>query len=288
MKKITDIIQSWKDPEAIEKHIEEINRQWIQRDKVQEYLNSLPIELDAYDANTLRRLYEQHVNDRKMNKKILVIENGKVVEKENPFLLEQKRRKRLQRAKIPKRYFDKGFEDYSPMTETQRQIWSFCQKYSSEFDDMTDRGILLVGKNGTGKTHLLCAVVKVLIEKGYNARYYEVPSLYRKAQSTFDDHSPNSLEYLLERVQKKRIVLLDDIGKGNLTEWKLETLWSIIDCRYREELVTLISSNLTERDFLSRCKNTPEIDKAKAIWSRLYEMVDIFAIDGPDYRRLRR
>jgi len=68
---------------------------------------------------------------------------------------------------------------------------------------------------------------------------------------TFSRDSSNEIsefEDLLDIYRKAPVLILDDLGSERMSEWAAETLFSVLDYRYRLRLPTMITSNLNPYD----------------------------------------
>jgi DNA replication protein DnaC len=108
---------------------------------------------------------------------------------------------------------------------------------------------------------------------------------------------------VLEPVLKAEIFVLDDVGSSKPSLWALETVGHVLNTRYNEKRVTLLTTNFLDSDAagsnpagpsaVSRVAGmrAPAIDDSltervgKRIRSRLYEMCRTVEIFGPDYRK---
>ena len=76
--------------------------------------------------------------------------------------------KKLGAAMIPHRFVSKTFTDYKADSEGQKKALSVCQEYAQNFRAHFDAGrcLLLLGKPGTGKTHLASAIACAVSRSG--------------------------------------------------------------------------------------------------------------------------
>ena len=105
---------------------------------------------------------------------------------------------------------------------------------------------LLVGGFGTGKTHLAIAAVRTFAGRTGHASFWKVPDylqwLRRKA---FGQNATDDVDELTEayRTGLPNLVVFDDLGTENRTEWAGEQLYRILDARSDRCLPTIITTN---------------------------------------------
>lgn len=127
--------------------------------------------------------------------------------------------------------------------------------------DKAQNSIALLGKPGSGKTHLLSAVANSLVLKqGMRVLYFPHVEGMEELKEDF--------EKMPEKVHAMKtvdVLYWDDLFKGRTspTSWQLEKLFEIVNYRYLNNLPMLISSERTIDDLL-------EIDEG--IGSRIYSM----------------
>jgi DNA replication protein DnaC len=159
-----------------------------------------------------------------------------------------------------------------------------------------DKGFLLHGKVGTGKTHLLAGVVRYLtLEMGRSARFIEFSHLLSDIRVGFDRGQGEAA--VLAPVIDIEVLAIDELGKGRRNDWQLSVIDEIISKRYNRGLTTLFTTNYpiakevagseaSSADFRKNVTlETLEERVGDRIFSRLHEMADMVHIDAPDFRR---
>lgn len=107
--------------------------------------------------------------------------------------------------------------------------------------------LLLYGINGNGKTHLLEAITNEIFKKNMWAAVTPFPTLIGRLKETFDkskEHGTEPFEEQMRRYCTQPFLLLDDVGMaGSYTDFSKQQLERIILERYREPLLTVITTN---------------------------------------------
>lgn len=151
-------------------------------------------------------------------------------------------------ARIPKRFAEKTFADFVVSSPAQQVALEACADYVNNFSKHRREGrcMLLLGKVGTGKTHLAIAAANHLInECMVKAIYRTVGTLIGEIRSTFNERSGESEAHILREVIGADLLVLDEVGATKQSEFELATLFSIINGRYEQCRPTIIVSNLS-------------------------------------------
>ena len=132
-----------------------------------------------------------------------------------------------------------------------------------------NKGLFLHGNFGCGKTYLIAATLNELSKSGYTSTVVFWPEFLR-------DMFSNEFKENLEYVKKVDLLLIDDLGAENLTQYNRdEILCPILQYRMDNKLTTFITSNLDMkalRDHLSQSKGAVEDIKAGRIISRIEQL----------------
>lgn len=199
---------------------------------------------------------------------------------------EDARRRLLEAARVPRRYEGCTLRSFRPAPGNASQLLAFnlAFRLMREYP-AADRGLLLMGPCGVGKTHLAVAALRGLMEKGVPCLFYECGALLREIQDTYNPASEASEAGLLSAVCEAEVLVLDELGAAKPTEWARDTLAQVVGRRYNERRLTIFTTNYADAP-AGACSETLEDRIGVRLRSRLYEMCRGVAVDGEDYRRL--
>jgi len=195
------------------------------------------------------------------------------------YELSEREQRRLQRhlheARLPVGKTLATF-DMTTLDASQRQRLSALANDRTWIDQAAN--LLLFGASGLGKSHIAAAVGHALIEQGLRVRYYPASSLVQELQAA---KQVLSLSDALTKLDKYRLLIIDDIGYVQRTEAETSVLFELIAHRY-ESGSLLITSN---HPFSAWDSIFPDNMMAVAAVDRLVHHADIIELTGESYRK---
>jgi DNA replication protein DnaC len=191
----------------------------------------------------------------------------------------------LERARIPRRHGNCSLSNYRPASSygSQLQGFNYAFKLVDEYPAV-DRGLLLMGTCGVGKTHLATAVMRGLIDKGVRCLFLEFGALLKEIQASYYSVSQSSELKVLAPVYETEVLVLDELGASKPTDWVRDTITQIIGTRYNNRRLTIFTTNYTDVRSHPH-EETLEERIGVRLRSRLFEMCKTVVIEGADYRR---
>lgn len=150
-------------------------------------------------------------------------------------------------------------------------------------------GLFLAGPRGLGKTYLAVALMREMIlatQPVYHEGSYKidlkrmplfvtVPELLLEIRETFNGNQISE-KAVIDKYSRVDVLVLDDLGAEKTSDWVLQTLYTIVDRRYREELRTIITSNLSIEEIEEKLNDR--------VASRVVGMCRVCIIKGKDRR----
>lgn len=248
------------------------------------------IEWELYGTKrTITLDYERcECNDAQIYWNEYDLKKLKMLEEEKKLELMQEFSKRVERiiknSKMSKRNLSYKFYNFEP-NNSNRKVFNNLKNYTEKLvNGIEKKGLILVGNNGVGKTHLACSIANKLIENGTPVIYGTLINLLAELRNSYDTDNNISEMEIIKLYENVDLLIIDDLGKEKPSEWGLEKLFTIINSRYENNLPVIITTNYNQNSLVERLSLNGEIETAKSIISRLYEMCYLVKIDDIDHR----
>ncbi|GAV24709.1 primosomal protein DnaI [Carboxydothermus islandicus] len=107
------------------------------------------------------------------------------------------------------------------------------------------KGLYFSGPVGSGKTLLAAIIANEALKAGKDVLFVVVPEYLEKIKQSFGDENDG---YLIEKALSTELLILDDLGAHNYTDWTKNTLYLIINHRLYYQLPVVITTNISLED----------------------------------------
>lgn len=223
------------------------------------------------------------INSELSHSEILNSEEQKFYEEQKVKWLEQEEKIRLEKVEIHKKQHEEFMknnpEHFDSLFPVRFQgLNDVIHKKAFKSYDFK-RGAFITGSVGSGKT-----VFSIQILKEMQRRFVSNINLFRES---FDFTRISAVDLVMElqnikeetpieekvdKYKKVEILLIDDFGTEKNTNFVAQCIYSILNHRYENNLITIVTSNFGRNEFDDR------------IASRFSEMGQIIKLDGKDLR----
>lgn len=188
------------------------------------------------------------------------------------------REENVQRARVRQARFPsiKTLEAYDfklvPKVSPQRILSLAQAEYISKSEN-----VILIGPNGTGKTHLATGLGLAACRKGKRVRFVTAPALVNELIEARQDYRLSRIQAAYQRVD---LLIIDELGFVPFPRDGAELLFNLVASRY-ERRSTMVTTNL---EFGRWTEVIGDETMAAALIDRLTHHAHILLVDGESYR----
>lgn len=190
-----------------------------------------------------------------------------------------KRRERF--AEIPEAFSGMDLKtfraDVYKQPESKPVIITACKtikEYLNNFEEYQERGMglyIFSSTKGSGKTRMAASIANELMNnQNKQVKFASSTAILNEIKRTWGKDSQESESRVIDAITMSQVLIIDDFGAENPTDWVRERFNYIIDDRYANKRVTIITSN--------ESVNTLRYDKR--VTTRIREMT--FQIQFPE------
>lgn len=171
---------------------------------------------------------------------------------------------------VPERYKSAGFKNFE-LSEKNRASFNRVLAFAKE---PKKTWLLLLGENGTGKTHLAHAVLKMT--GGIYREFGEISNELMDAQNGYSIGQRAAMH----KYGHTPMLVIDEIDKVKDTEGRIGWLNDILRKRYNELLPVIMVGNIDLETLCSRI----DLNGGHAIRDRIREVGEVILCDWESYR----
>lgn len=168
------------------------------------------------------------------------------------------------------RFANRTFDRYE-VNDINRKSYEKCKRYADSFPIMLPtkdergnaippqkerNGLFITGSYGTGKTHLACAIANQLMQGGTPVICMTMIDLLAKIKNSFDTGENATEADIMKLYEEIPLLIIDDIGSEQPTEWGSTRIYAIINARYEAYMPTIVTTNYTADELIRRMTPT--------------------------------
>ena len=153
----------------------------------------------------------------------------------------------------------------------------YAKRYVEHFSEMvqTGQGLLFWGNVGTGKTFLAGCIANALLEQKIPVLMTSFPKILNALGGLY---SSERNEYLAS-LNHYTLLVIDDMGIERESQYTAETIYTVIDERYKSGKPFIITTNIQ----LDALKSPQDVEHAR-IYDRIMERCMPVFFGGKNYR----
>ncbi len=176
------------------------------------------------------------------------------------------------------------YEEKADGRVSQQEVFTALVEMAEDLPDRLQdgSGVVLFGRPGTGKDHLLVALAySAILQWGYVVQWINGAGLYQQARQLIDDKGSEAA-FILRFTESQILFISDPIPpKGETSRYGVDVLQRILDRRYRDCKSTWATLNVHDGQ-------EAEARLASPITSRLRHGSLCLRCDWADYREARK
>ncbi len=173
---------------------------------------------------------------------------------------------------------DKTFYHYTfERCDASQENAIYAKRYVEHFSEMmqTGQGLLFWGNVGTGKTFLAGCIANALLEQKIPVLMTSFPKILNALGGLY---SSERNEYIAS-LNRYTLLVIDDMGIERESQYTVETIYTVIDERYKSGKPFIITTNI-QLDIL---KKPQDLEHAR-IYDRIMERCMPVFFGGKNYR----
>lgn len=148
--------------------------------------------------------------------------------------------------------FDLGwYKDEPEVYELMRANLTAAKNYCKNFPK-SKGNLLLIGKTGTGKTHISTAIAREVINLGYDVIYDSVQNIVADFEDDKFRRSYHTEELKADKYLECDLLIIDDLGTEFSNQVTISCLYNLLNTRQNKGLATIISTNLDAKELAAK------------------------------------
>ena len=187
---------------------------------------------------------------------------------------QRSREARVKKSRIPSRYLNAKIESCNEAA----QLRGYADAILAGATDW----LVISGLVGRGKTYAACAIINEVLFS-MSAIFTTMYDVVAEIKATFGNSDRES--DVVAKYANVPILVIDDLGKSDTSDWSTSVLFTVIDKRYTNMKPTIFTTQYTSSELVSQMSSNNS-ETALSIMSRI-SAAKVIRMTGEDKRRER-
>ena len=137
------------------------------------------------------------------------------------------------------------FENWNDKFANPKMLF-LAKKYAEKFKMAKDKniGLIIYGTPGGGKTYACGCIANHLLSQGVPVICVGITQLLQRIQQTFNSYGKEGAAEILKGINKAELLIIDDLGTEQESEWSKSMVYQIIDSRCRNGKPLIVTTNI--------------------------------------------
>jgi DNA replication protein DnaC len=145
-------------------------------------------------------------------------------------------------------------------------------------DGISKNSVVITGPYGTGKTALMVAVAKKLLDLGFSVIYIRLDDMFREVMNRYSSNTDTDAETALMEFKKATLLIIDEADVEDRTPHKKAMFENVVRYRYANKLPILMTTNQGKAEFRDNWNERTQ--------QALLDMAHWLRMDGSNLRAL--
>ncbi len=196
---------------------------------------------------------------------------------------QQKRLEGFKKYSLMGADFDSDTFENWKMDESNKRWHQIGKRYCEQWDKIKadNLGLIIYGPPGVGKTYFVSCIANELMEKKVAVIAISSIGLLNRIKETYSNHGEMGEVEVIRSLRNASLLIIDDLGAENNTEWANAKIYEIIDSRNRDGKPTIITTNLIPQKLKSKLTSSDGVPRTI---DRLTEMCTTLEMTGSSRR----
>jgi DNA replication protein DnaC len=170
---------------------------------------------------------------------------------------QQERQLRLEQiinnSLMDKQFRENTFDNWNYNLGNPKML-TLGKRYIEKFQDLKKQnmGLMIYGNPGNGKTHVVSCIANALIDRMTPCICVSINSLLDRIKLTYKTYGREGESEVINGLNNAELLIIDDLGTEQDTEWSRSMIYNIIDSRYRIKKPLIITTNVPKENLEER------------------------------------